>query len=80
MYLPRSEAGRRLVSIEGCVNDERENLALYALRSNEKLIKADGTQLKLRKFIIVQNRQERREQRLTERKEKALQGQSWRET
>ena len=49
-YLPRSEEGRGLVSIEDCVNDKRENLALYALRSNEKLIIASTTEIKLKKF------------------------------
>ena len=37
LYLPRSEGGRGLVIIEDYVNDERENLALYAVRTNEKL-------------------------------------------
>ena len=54
LYLPRSEEGRGLVSIEDCVSDERETLALYALRSNEKLIIATMTELKLKKFINVQ--------------------------
>ena len=49
-YLPRNEEGRGLVSIEDCVNDKRENLALYALRSNEKLIIASTTELELKKF------------------------------
>ena len=31
LYVPRSEGGRGLISIEGCVNDEKENLTLYAL-------------------------------------------------
>ena len=79
-YLPRSEGSRRLVSIEDCVNDERENLALYALRSNEKLIIAATAKPKLNKFINVQNRQERRKQHLIEWKEKALHGQFLRET
>ena len=38
LYLPISEGDREVVSIEDCVNDERENLALYALKSNEKLM------------------------------------------
>ena len=80
MYLPRSEGGRALVSIGDCVNSERENLALYALRSNEIFIIAATTELKLKKFINVQNRQERRKQHLIEWKEKALHGQFLRET
>ena len=72
LYLPRSEGGRELLSIEDCVNDGRKNLALYDLRSNEKLIIASATELKLKKFIIAPNRQERRKQRLTEWKEKSL--------
>ena len=31
LYLTRSEGGNGLVSIEDYVNDERKNLALYAL-------------------------------------------------
>ena len=60
LYLPKSEGGRGLVSIEDCVNDERENLALYALRSNEKLIIGATTELKPEKFINFQNGQGRR--------------------
>ena len=78
-YLPRSEGVRGLVSIDDCVNDERKNLALYVLRCNEKLMIAAKTELKLEKFINVQNRQERRKQRLIEWKEKALHGQLLRE-
>ena len=66
LYLPRNEGSRGLVSIEDCVNDERGNLELYALRCNEKLMIAATTELKLIKFINVQNRQERRKQRLAE--------------
>ena len=36
-YLPRSEGGSGVVSIEDCVIDERQNVALYALRNNENL-------------------------------------------
>ena len=80
LYLPRSEGRRGLVSIEDCVNDDRENLELYALGSNEKLIIAAAAELKLKKFINVQNRQERRKKRLIDWKEKALHGQFLRET
>ena len=63
LYLPRSKGGTELVSIEDCVNDERENLALYALRSNEKIIFAATAELKLKRFMNLQNKQERRKQR-----------------
>ena len=66
LYLPRSEGGRGIVSIEGCVNDERKSLALYALRSNGKPIIAATTELKLKTFVNAQNRKERRKQRLIE--------------
>ena len=36
-YLPRSEGGSGVVSKEDCVIDERQNVALYALRNNENL-------------------------------------------
>ena len=79
LHLPRSKGRSGLVSIEDCVNDERKILALYALRINEKLIIAATIELKLKNFINVQYRQERRKQRLTEWKEKALHGQFLRE-
>ena len=80
LYVPRSEGGRGLISIEGCVNDEKENLTLYALGSNEKPIIAATAELKLKKFINVQNKLERRKHRLIEWKEKAIHGQFLRET
>ena len=49
-----------LVSMEDCVNDERENLALYALRRNEKLIIPVTAELNLKRFIDFQNRQGRK--------------------
>ena len=61
LYQPRS---RGLVSKEDCVNDEIENLALYALKSNEKFVMATTAELNLKKFRNVQNRQGRRKQRL----------------
>ena len=51
LYLPRSKGSIRVVSIEDCVDYERKNLALYALRSNEKLIITATAELKLKKFI-----------------------------
>ena len=79
MYLRRREGGSGLVSMEGCVNDERENVALYTLGSNAKRIAATA-ELKLKMFINVQNKHERRKQRLIKWKEKALYGQFLRET
>ena len=52
--------------MEDCVNDQTENLALYALRSNEKCIIAATTELKLKNFINAQNRHESRKQSLIE--------------
>ena len=57
LYLPKIEGSRGLVSIKDCVNDERESLALYALRSNEKFITAATTELKLKKFKIGKRRE-----------------------
>ena len=79
-YQEVKEVWGGVVSIEDCVSDERENLALYALGRDEKLIIAAKAELKLKKFINVQNRQERRKQRLIEWKEKTLHGQFLRET
>ena len=80
LYLPRSEGGRGLISVEDCVNNERENLALYARRSNKKLTIAATAELKLEKFINVQNMLERRKQRLIEWKDKTLHSQFLKET
>ena len=68
------------VSIEDCVSDKRLNLKLYALGRNENLISAATAELKLKNFINIQNRQEKRKQRLVEWKEKAPHGQFLRET
>ena len=72
VYLARSEGGTVLVSI---VNDKRENVALYALGSNENLAIAATAELKLKTFINVHNKQERRKQRLIKWKERAFDGQ-----
>ena len=80
LYLPRREGSRGLLTIEDCINNQREDLALYACRSNEKRIIAATTELKLKKFINVQNRQEGKKQRLIEWKRKTLHGQLLRET
>lgn len=64
LYLPRSEGGRGLVSTEDRFNHERENVALYALWSNEKLIIAVTTERKHKKYINLQNRKGRKKQRL----------------
>ena len=71
---------KELLEIEDCVSDERKSLALYALGSNENLINAAAAELKLKKFISIQDRQERRKERLVEWKEKALRKKFLRET
>ena len=50
MVAPRREGGGGVVSIEDCVNGGRQNLALYALRSNEGVI-AVAAELMLKKVI-----------------------------
>ena len=50
MVAPRREGGGGVVSIEDCVNGGRQNLALYALRSNEGII-AVAAELMLKKVI-----------------------------
>ena len=45
LYLPKSEGGRGLASIEDCLNDDTEILALYGFRINGKLIIAGTTEL-----------------------------------
>ena len=74
-----SEGGRGFISIEDRINDKSKNLALYALRCNEKLIMAATTKLKPKIFINVQNKQEMEKYRLTKWKKKAVHGQFLRE-
>ena len=38
MVVPGREGGSGVVSLEDCVNGGRQNLALYALRSNEVIV------------------------------------------
>ena len=55
-----------MISKEDCVNDERKSLALYVLGSNVNLINSATAEIMLKKIINVQNRHERRKQRLVE--------------
>ena len=50
MVVPGREGGSGVVSLEDCVNGGRQNLALYALRSNEVIITATA-ELKLKMVI-----------------------------
>ena len=57
MVAPRHEGGSGVVSLEDCVSGGRQNLALYALRSNEVIITATA-ELKL-KMVIKQTREKK---------------------
>ena len=65
MIVPRSERGSGIVSIKDCVNGERQNLTLYALRSNEVVIAATA-ELKLKK-VIRKAKKKKKTSELTER-------------
>ena len=72
LHLTKNEGGRGLVSRDDCVINERKSLAIYALGSNQNLINAATAELKLKKFINIQDRQEGRKERLVKWKERAL--------
>ena len=57
MVAPRHEGGSGVVSLEDCVNGGRQNLAIYALRSNEVIITA-AAELHL-KMVIKQTREKK---------------------
>ena len=58
-YLRRNKWSRACKHRKLC-HHERQNWVLYAFRSYEKYIIAEMVELKLEKFINVQNKQERR--------------------
>ena len=68
------------VITEECVTNETKSLPIYALWSNASLVNDAKIELKLKKFINVQNKQKIRNQRLVEWKEEALHVQFMRET
>ena len=40
LYMPRSDGGRGLVSVEVCVKEEKCNLSKYAAQRKEALVKS----------------------------------------
>ena len=69
-----------MLSFKDCVELERSNLFGYAANNNERLLKVATEELQLRTKIDGKNKEERENERLATWKEKALHGQSLRET
>ena len=75
LYIPRSDGGRGLVSVEDCVNEEKCNLAKYATQSKEALVKTAVAELNLEKYIVSMSKKEKKENRLKGWKQKVVHGQ-----
>ena len=78
-YIPRSDRGGGLVSVEDCVEDEKCSLAKYATYSKETLVKT-AAERSLEKYIVYVRKKEKKEKRLKKWKKKSLSGQFVRET
>ena len=66
LYIPRSDGGRGLVSVEDCVEEEKCNLAKYATQTKEALVKTAAGELNLEKHIVSVSKKEKKENRLKE--------------
>ena len=80
LYIPRTQRSRELLSVKDCVELERSNLFDYAANSNERLLKAVIIEIQLRTKIEGKNKEERKNERQSAWKEKALHCQFLRET
>ena len=80
LYIPRSDWGRGLVSVEDSDEEEKCNLAKYAAQSKEALVKTAASEISLEKYIVNVSKKEKKENRLKERKQNVLHGQFVRET
>ena len=78
IHTKRAQGG--MLSVKDCVELERSNLFGYAANNNERLLKVATEELQLRTKIDGKNKEERENERLAAWKEKALHGQSLRET
>ena len=80
LYIPRSDGGKGLLSVEDCVEEEKCILAKYAPQNKETLVKTAAAKFNLKKYIVNVSKKEKKENRLKEWKGKALHGQFVRET
>ena len=80
LYIAKSDEGRGLVSVEGCVEEKKCNLAKHAAQNKEALVKTAVAELNSEKCIVNVSKKEKKENRLKEWKQEALHGQLARET
>ena len=82
LYIPRKEGGRGLLNIMECVENEEDNLGRYVNASNERLIKyvKDENLLRIPEFTAEDTKKRRKEERMSNWKEKALHGKLVRNT
>ena len=73
LYMPRMEGGQRLLGMAECVETEEQNLSLYLVQLEEKLLSFSKSER------ILRNKQ-KKEERHKQWKEKQLHGKFVRET
>ena len=64
LYIAKSDEGRGPVSVEGCVEEEKCNLAKHAAQNKEALVKTAVAELSLEKCIVNVSKKEKKENRL----------------
>ena len=73
-YLPRSEGGRRLLSVSCSVNIERRSLQCHVSNSQKKLLKVAQKYIKADELGPKEYKNQRREERTRDWQEKPLHG------
>ena len=66
LYIPRSDGGRGLLSVEDCVEEEKCILSKYAPQNKETLFKTAAAKFNLEKYIVNVSKKEKKENRLKE--------------
>ena len=61
LYIPKSDEGRSLASVDGCVEEDKCNLAKHAAQSKEVLVKTAVAELNLGKCIVNVSKKEKKE-------------------
>ena len=61
LYIPRSDGGRSLLSVEDFVEEKNCNLAKYTTQSKEAPVKTAATELSLEKNIVNMSKKEKKE-------------------
>ena len=82
LYIPRTEGGRRLLSIADCVEPEEQNLSLYLDQSGERLLgfSIDERILAQYEVPVSTTKKQKQEERHKQWKEKQPIGKFTRET